>query len=253
MTERPTPAEIVARVLAVLGDALLAAYLFGSATMGGLKPHSDLDVLGVLSRRMTTRERRELVARMLEISGSRARRGPARPVELTLVVEPDVRPWRYPPRAEFLYGEWLRAEYEAGLVPEPAASADLATVLTMVRANGRVLAGPPPAKLLERVPPQDLRRALVDSLPGLLADLETDHNVALTLARVWLTLATGEIAPKSVAASWALERLPSELHPPLIWARDVYLGRAADQPLDVPAVRDLAQHILGRVHDCSAD
>jgi streptomycin 3"-adenylyltransferase len=32
-------------------------------------------------------------------------------------------------------------------------------------------------------------------------------NVLLTLARIWTTLATGQIAPKDVAAEWAIERL----------------------------------------------
>src|SRR6266540_352922 len=33
--------------------------------------------------------------------------GPARPVELTIVVQSEVRPRRYPPRRELWYGEWL--------------------------------------------------------------------------------------------------------------------------------------------------
>jgi streptomycin 3"-adenylyltransferase len=98
----------------VLGEDVLGAYLHGSAVLDGLRPGSDVDVLAVLRRSATTAERRALVDGLLDISGSRARRGPARPVELTLVVQSDVRPWRYPPRSDFLYGEWLRDDYERG-------------------------------------------------------------------------------------------------------------------------------------------
>ena len=87
---------------------MLGVYLHGSAVLGGLRPTSDLDILVVLKRRTSATERRALVERLLDLSGARARRGPARPVELSVVVQSDVRPWRYPPSQEFLYGEWLR-------------------------------------------------------------------------------------------------------------------------------------------------
>ena len=41
-------------------------------------------------------------------------------------------------------------------------------------------------------------------IPGLVDDT---RNSVLTLARIWLTVETGEIGPKD-AADWALERLP---------------------------------------------
>lgn len=196
---------------------------------------------------MTVDERRTLVERLMQISGSRAMSGPARPVELTLVVQSDVRPWRYPPCVEFQYGEWLRADYERGAVPEPAESADLTTVLAMARQAGRDLLGPPIATLLDPVPAADLRRASLDSLPELLVDLETDRNVVLTLARMWFTLATTEFAPKDVAADWALERLPAELHRPVTYARDWYLGRAPDAGFEAAGARALAAHVVARV------
>lgn len=52
--------------------------------------------------------------------------------------------------------------------------------------------------------------------------------MVLALARIWLTLSSGEIAAKDVAADWLLERLPPEHRPLLETARDVYLGQARD-------------------------
>ena len=243
----PSPAEIVVRVGRVFGASLLGAYLYGSATLGGLRKHSDIDVLAVLGRATSEHERRALVALMLEISGSRASLGPGRPVELTLVVQAHVRPWRYPPRSEFQYGEWLRADYEQGMVPMPSESADLATLLFQVLASGQPLFGPPPPALLDPVPPADLRRAIGESLPALLVDLETDRNVVLTLARMWLTMETGRIAPKDVAADWALERLPVDLRGPLEQARAVYLDEAPDRVPDSAALHGLADHVVSHV------
>ncbi|MFD0899626.1 aminoglycoside adenylyltransferase family protein [Actinomadura sediminis] len=202
------------------GADLVGAYLHGSAVLGGLRPHSDVDVLAVVRRPAAPAERRALVAGLLPVSG-----GGARPVELTVVAETAVRPWRYPPVCEFQYGEWLRDEYERGMVPEPAPSPDLAPLITMALAGDAPLFGPPPSRVFAPVPHADVVRAVVGSVPELLGDLDGDaRNVVLTLARVWATAATGEIMPKDAAAAWALPRLPAEHRPVLARARAVYLG-----------------------------
>ncbi|MBV2363188.1 aminoglycoside adenylyltransferase family protein [Streptomonospora nanhaiensis] len=234
--------ETVAVLRRVLGPALAGAYLHGSAVLEGLGPHSDVDVFAVVHRPTTHRERRALVAGLLPISGA-----PARPVELTVVAAADMRPWRYPPRREFQYGEWLRADYERGHVPEPRPDPDLAPLVALVLRGDRPLYGPPPADLLDPVPDPDLRRAVAAGVPGLLAELEEDtRNAVLTLARVWTTLATGEIRSKDAAAAWALERLPAEHRPVLARARAVYRGEHPEDWSDLrPALRAHAEHVAG--------
>jgi len=210
----------------VLGAEVAGVCLHGSAVLGGLRPDSDLDVFVVARRRTTDRERRNLLHGLLGISGRGARSGvAARPVELIVVAQGDVRPWRYPPRCEFLYGEWLREEFERGEVPAPAVMPDLSPLIAMVLLGDAPLFGPPPARLLDPVPHEDLRRAIVAGVPELLADLASDtRNVLLTLARVWMTLDTGTINSKDAAASWALDRLPARRRPVLVRARSLYLG-----------------------------
>ncbi|MET8836795.1 DUF4111 domain-containing protein [Micromonospora sp. NPDC004540] len=103
---------------------------------------------------------------------------------------------------------------------------DLALLITMVLAGDHPLAGPPPAQVLDPVPHPDLVRATVAGIPGLLRDLADDtRNVLLTLARIWTTLATGEIRSKDAAADWALAHLPPEHRPVLRHARELYLHR----------------------------
>ncbi|MEV2233778.1 aminoglycoside adenylyltransferase family protein [Streptomyces phaeochromogenes] len=223
---QPQLDQVLRLVHDVLGSEVAGVCLHGSAVLGGLRPDSDLDVFVVARRRMTDRERRNLLHGLLWISGRGARSGvPARPVELIVVAQGEVRPWRYPPRCEFLYGEWLREEFERGEVPAPAAMPDLAPLITMVLLGDTPLFGPPPARLLAPVPHEDLRRAIVAGVPELLADLVSDtRNVLLTLARVWTTLATGTVTSKDVAASWALDRLPDRHRPVLARARSLYLG-----------------------------
>lgn len=215
--------EIAGLVGDLLGSEAVGVYLHGSAVHGGLRPASDLDVLVVSRRRMDDRERRALVDGLLPISGFA---DGLRPVELTVVVQSEVRPWRFPPTCDFCYGEWLRTKLESGRPPQPEVMPDLALLITTALAGNRPLAGPPPAEVLDPVPRADLVRASVAGIPDLLADLDADtRNVVLTFARIWTTLATGEIRSKDAAASWALAQLPSKHRPVLAHARELYLHR----------------------------
>ncbi|RYF61905.1 MAG: DUF4111 domain-containing protein [Comamonadaceae bacterium] len=213
--------KIVGFVRDVVGPQLLGMYLHGSAVLGGLAPASDLDVLAVVRRSLDERRRRALVEGLLEISGLTHT---VRPVELTVVVQSEVRPWRFPPIGDFLYGEWLRDELQRSGPPRPNPMPDLALVLTMVLAGNHPLSGPPPAELLDRVPHADLVRASVEGIPELLSDVDDDiRNVLLTLARIWTTIATGKIHTKDAAADWAVAHLASEHRPVLEHAKSLYL------------------------------
>jgi aminoglycoside adenylyltransferase-like protein len=201
-----------------------------------------------VSRRPTTpADKRALIDRLLAISGRHATSGPARPIELTIVAQMEIRPWRFPPRLDFLYGDWLRSEFERGeLPPGPRPNPDLAILITIVLLGGRHLFGPPATEVFDPVPRADLDRALLDVIPGLLADLESDtRNVILTLARIWTTLATGEIRPKDAAAEWVLERLPEEHRAVLARARAIYLAEQPERFADLmPRVRSHVEYVV---------
>ena len=224
--------RVIALVREVLGSEAVAAYLFGSAVLGGVRPESDLDVLVVSKRRTTLPEKQRLVHDLLATSGRSTSQGTWRRIELTIVVETDLKPWRYPPTFDFQYGDWLRSEFENGnLEPWPTtARPDLAVLITMVmRANTPVL-GPPPAEIFDPVPNDDLLNAMVGDIDRLIGDIDSDtRNVILTLARIWSTVATGVIRPKDAAADWVLDRLPKAHSPVLARARAIYLGDHAER------------------------
>ena len=230
LRERTQLDRVLALARAALRADLVGAWLYGSAVSGGLRPASDLDVLVLGARRLTSDERRVLVEGLLPISGRRALGGPARSIELSVVAHDDVRPWRYPPRLDFQYGDWLRDDFARGIdEPWRNPNPDLAVLLTSVRGASHTLVGPDAADAFDPVPRDDLVRATTDELPSLLGDLDGDtRNVLLTLARMWLTLATGEIRSKDEAARWAVARLPQASGRALRHARDVYVGEAEE-------------------------
>jgi predicted nucleotidyltransferase len=243
-------ADAVVGVLAsaLESGVLLGAYLYGSAVDGGLRPDSDLDLFGVLARRLTPGERRALLDGLLPISGRSTRPPEWRPVELTLVAAEDVVPWRYPPRLDFQYGEWLREEAIAGTLEAPSARPDVAILLTLVRERGRSLVGPAPQTLLDPVPPVDLVRAVQDELQPVLGDIRTDtRNVLLTLARMWCTVETAQIRSKDGAATWALARLHEAHRPLLECARAAYLGEVDDPGYDQSSAESLAEVMAAEI------
>jgi predicted nucleotidyltransferase len=245
-TDRQQIDEVVAILQSILGPNLIGGYLFGSATMGGLKARSDIDVLAVSSRRLTRREKDWIVRHLFKASGSDPATVPPRPIELTIVASSDVRPGRYPPVRDLQYGEWLRDAFERGdLEPWlPKSDPDVTLLITMVLDDGIGLAGPPPSDVFDRVPDAELVEALVADLP---ADIYQDTgNVALTLARVWNGVLTRTLCSKEEAAAWALPRLSSAQGAVLARARDIYLGAVPEHWEDL---QDGLQPFLAAVTD----
>lgn len=214
-----------------LASTLQAIHLFGSAVDGGLKTHSDIDLLVTVSAPLDEALRQALLLELLTLSAPPSHNEVRRPLEVTVVCYPEVAPWRYPARRELQFGEWLRQDLLAGIFEPAVSDIDLAILLTKARQHSIALVGPTADALFEPVPEHDFSRALTDTLTQWNAATDwagDERNVVLTLARIWYSAATGRIAPKDVAAVWLLERLPLEHQPALRDARQAYLGYAED-------------------------
>ena len=243
----------VALVRAVLGHDLVGIYLFGSAVTSGLRARSDIDLMAVSNRRLSLGEKRRLVQQMLTISGK------PRSVELTVVVSGDIRPWQYPPRMDFQFGNWWRSAYENGAV-EPYSSninPDLASLIRLVLHANAPVHGPPPADVFDLVPRGDYVAGLVSSIDEWLEDLnETDlgiRNVVLALARIWCGVVTDEIRSKDEAADWALPRLPLRHRVVLQRACAGYLGEPVEGWHElVPQVQAYSRHVISEIRTAAS-
>ncbi len=214
-----------------LSSTLLAIHLFGSAVVGGLKPSSDIDLLVTVSAPPGEATRQALLLDLLTVSAPPGEDKILRALEVTVIVHDEVVPWRYPPRREAQFGEWLRKEFLAGIFAPAVLDIDLAILITIARQHSIAVVGPTAEELFEPVPEGDYFKVLSDrlKLSNSAPDWSGDErNVVLTIARIWYSVATGKIAPKDVAAGWVLERLPVEYQPVLREAQQAYLGQGED-------------------------
>ncbi|MCO7735110.1 DUF4111 domain-containing protein [Brucella intermedia] len=213
-----------------LGLSLQAVYLHGSAVNGGLRPNSDVDLLAVCDRNPAPETSALLVDRLMQISGRHpVAPGMPRCLEVMLFLRQDLTASRYPARCAFIYGEWLRDEFEAGIVPQGHTDPEYTLVLAQAGQEAISLVGPARGHLLPSVPHGDVRRAITDALPALIGNLAGDErNVLLTLARMWYTLETGTFVPKDAAAEWVLPLVSPETAAALALAQAAYRGAAVD-------------------------
>ncbi|MCF3935537.1 DUF4111 domain-containing protein [Acuticoccus sp. M5D2P5] len=233
----------------VFGEGLVGVYLHGSAVSGGLRPHSDIDILAVVARPLSDEERQGLLAALLAISAPHPApvSGP-RCIEVIVFTRAALGAGGFPAEAEFVFGEWLRAAFEAGEAPGPVPDPENTLILAQARLASHPLYGPGAAALLPPVPAQDVRRAMREALPALLAGLAGDEtNVLLTLARMWRTATMGYFVAKDEAALWAAARLPRRAAAVLDLAKAGYRGSAVDWDDRAAEVRRTAACLAERV------
>nr|ACL27013.1 aminoglycoside-3'-adenylyltransferase [Acinetobacter sp. PGS49] len=186
--------EVVGVIERHLEPTLLAVHLYGSVVDGGLKPHSDIDLLVTVTVRLDETTRRALINAPLETSASPGESEILRAVEVTI--------------------------------------------------------GPAAEELFDPVPEQDLFEALNETLtlwnspPDWAGD---ERNVVLTLSRIWYSAVTGKIAPKDVAADWAMERLPAQYQPVILEARQAYLGQEDRLASRADQLEEFVHYVKGEI------
>ncbi|WP_082133891.1 acetyltransferase [Mycolicibacter heraklionensis] len=212
---------------------LVGAYLYGSAASSGLRQDSDVDLLVLTRATLSESERASLVSVLLRASGWRGHAAEfpdvadRRPLELTSLVVTDVDPLPQTPRRDFQFGEWLRAELLDGHVPPAVSDPDVAVLLATAQSAHRVLLGQPLEDLVASVPPDLLRSAQLALLPELMDDPAGEERFfLLTLARILVTIETGKIVAKDVAAQRVAPRLTGQDRVLLELAGQDYLGLA---------------------------
>lgn len=223
--------QLVTRAQAVLGDNFVGAYLQGSFAVGDADEQSDVDFLIVTNRDISLAEQPALQALHAELftlpspwaqhlAGSYApaavlRRWSTEPRDPP--EEPRAAGWTDPGMADmparaypFLYldngaSRLVRSEHDNSQV-----------VRWCLREKGLVLAGPPPAELVDEVTPEALRaeiRTLFRRVTTLWlgGTIPIDANwlqafIVTQYCRMLHSLETGTVTSKKAASAWAKGR-----------------------------------------------
>jgi predicted nucleotidyltransferase len=240
------------RLSEALGGMLVGVYVHGSVALDTFRSGlSDLDVIAVARRRTNVAEKRLLVEILAE-----ADENPAE-LEFHFLAEPDLDPWRHPAPFDFHYSDnWrgaLRSDLEHTLTRQGDTDPDLAAHLTVVRARGIPVQGPPPTDVFPVIPWNDYVDALLRDLKWV-GERGTTSPVycVLSPARVWATLATREIHSKDSGGAWAVDRLPANLRPVLAGALARYRGETDEFSVDPETLKQFLVYVEAEVRPIAA-
>jgi len=215
-------AELHRRMAALLGDALVGVYLDGSLALGDFDEHSDIDFVAVTRRRISQQTFLRLYAMHRE---------------LALLDSP----WALQHEGSYLTLRELR-RYDPARASHPNIERGAGEALKwathdatwnvhrhILRTRGIVVAGPPPAELVEPIDFDELRthmRRCMRDWPGVIVRYPNQRiesrgyqsYIVLTLCRMLCTIETGEIRSKRAATQWATNALGAQWTAIVEWA-----------------------------------
>ncbi len=206
---------------------IVGAYVHGSLAMRCYyRAKSDLDVLVVVPSQLSESQRRHATRTLALLSLDRPTTGD---LELSILTLAQAAKHEHPRPFEAHYSSyWTQAALADQIdYTEARSDPDLAAHLTVVRARGATITGPPPADLFAPVPHEDYLAAILADLDDILTDnelLTSPYYGVLNACRVLATLETGPgtVLSKEEGTTWALNSLPPEHHPLITQALHCY-------------------------------
>jgi streptomycin 3"-adenylyltransferase len=222
--------EIVAAFKHLLGENLVGVYLHGSLAMGSFNPDSsDIDFLVIAKDKLPPQKRSEVAVTMIELS----EKAPAKGLEMSILTVDALRDFRYPTPYDFHFSQSWLDRYkrdEVDLSQEDRVDADLAAHLSVTKARGITLYGPPIETVFPDIPSKHYLASILQDAKCILEDMSSDpvYNV-LNLCRVQAFMVTASVMSKREGGEWALHRATSFLREVIEQALAEYAGRQKAQ------------------------
>ena len=221
----------------IMGDQLVGAYLFGSATTDDFDRESDVDVVVVMADEISHEAFAALKAMHARIAAIDS--WCATQLEVSYIPRRAIR--RYDP-SDALHPRLDRGTGEALRLMQHGA--DWVVQRHLIRERGLTLVGPLPNTLIDPVAPDDMRRAMLELWQQWLAPLVENPPhvrtrgyqsfIVLSVCRILYTLEHGDVLSKRAAASWGEQTLDARWAPLI---RGAWTGRqnhaAAPLPEDL--------------------
>ncbi len=225
---------------------LCGIYLHGSLAMGCFNPaRSDLDVLVISKDALSLELCPKLTTAILDISGQ------PHPLEISMLSQADLNPWRHPCPYQFHFSEDWRARFmnalRTGTMPWDSGfriDPDLAAHITITKHYGLCLYGLPIDEVFPDIPPEDylnsIRQDVLDALGNV---VNNPVYGILNCCRVLAFIQQDLVCSKREGGLWALQRLPDDLQPVVQQALDIYSGKLQDSGFDDPSLDSFVAHV----------
>ena len=210
----------------ILGENLVGVYLHGSAVMGCFNPaKSDLDFIVVIAHPMTDETKRAYMDMVLALNVD----GPAKGIEMSIVLREVCKPFVYPTPFELHFSErhikWYNENPADYVQKMNGTDKDLAAHFTVIRARGKCLWGAPVSDVFAEVPATDYMDSLWEDICDAPEEIENNTMyLVLNLARVMAYKKEGLILSKKEGGEWALKNFPEEFTPVIRAALEEYAG-----------------------------
>jgi Domain of unknown function (DUF4111) len=195
--------KVAAGLARALGPTLVGLYLHGSGALGGWSAErSDVDLLGVVARRLGRRAKQVAAARLLHPAlACPARRG----LELSLVTASVAA--APPPRPPFeLHVSTAPPAPTSHLGGPVTTDPDLLLHIAVCRRAGVTVSGAPPAEVLAEPPRAWLEQQATEELRWAVRHGSFADRV-LNACRAWRLLEDGELCSKLDGGEWARRRV----------------------------------------------
>ena len=221
----------------IMGDQLVGAYLFGSATTDDFDRESDVDVVVVTADEISDEAFAALKAMHARIAAIDS--WCATQLEVSYIPRRAIR--RYDP-SDALHPRLDRGTGEALRLMQHGA--DWVVQRHLIRERGVALVGSPASTFIDAISPDDMRRAMRELWQQWLAPLVENPPhvrtrgyqsfIVLSVCRILYTLEHGDVLSKRAAASWGEQTLDARWAPLI---RGAWTGRqnhaAAPLPEDL--------------------
>jgi len=214
----------VERSKEILRSNLVGVYLHGSLAMGCFNPQkSDIDLIIVVDRSLSDAVKKAYLEMVVEHNAM----GPAKGIEMSIVLRKVCKPFVYPTPYELHFSAGhlnrYRDDPDDYVRRMKGVDKDLAAHFTIINKRGRCLYGPPIEEVFAEVPSGDYLDSIWYDVEGAAEEItKYPMYLILNLARVLAFKEEGLVLSKKEGGDWALKHLPSKYHPLILDALSEY-------------------------------
>ncbi|MBR5232286.1 MAG: DUF4111 domain-containing protein [Clostridia bacterium] len=239
--------EIKDACIDILGDRLTGIYVHGSLAFGCFTwATGDIDFLIVAQHEMTQAEKEALIRLLLGAED----RAPSKGFEMSVMRRQDCEAFVHPAPYELHYSKAYRREYQEDLSfwcrKMCGVDEDLAAHITVLKAVGKTLYGPPLEQVFGDVPPRDYLKSILFDVENAREDVwENPVYVTLNLCRVLGYMKERLVLSKKTGALWGMENLPSSCRTLIRGALACYEGNKCE--INLQQAADFADYALRQI------